>query len=432
MKVIISVLAVIVLTASVSESITPQQIKKAEHLKNTVVELFNQGDFRQAIPLLKEVLLIDPSDTTASRYLSVAEQQIVEPLCKEAADAYRAGDYLDAIEQWEKILEDNPNDIRVEKMIEMTKNLIYDTTLNSMYALVNNFIKEGDYENAVNELEKIVTINPHDEDARALLVSVRQTLIDSKIKEHYEKAELYMKKENYVLAIAEWEKILDIDEDQKAASRLIADAMRKKMASQYADAQKLYMKGDYVESRDLYYQIMADNPRDNEVKEIIKRLNDTLNVVQKVQGEGLAWDIIRKALANHIGTNGNKQAAIAASWYAVQLEPDNNTALLIRDYLERKYISVLRVMEPPVRDMNIIDQYLFAALNHIYEGRYDLAIQECSIVIELQPQNVLALKRLGSAYYAMGKKEKARDVWKNALKLSPNDSELKQYINKTR
>ena len=82
--------------------------------------------------------------------------------------------------------------------------------------------------------------------------------------------------------------------------------------------------------------------------------------------------------------------------------------------------------------MNIIDQYLFAALNHIYEGRYDLAIQECTIVVELQPKNILAWKRLGSGYYAIGKKDKARETWERALKMAPDDSELKQFIKQTK
>jgi Flp pilus assembly protein TadD len=85
-------------------------------------------------------------------------------------------------------------------------------------------------------------------------------------------------------------------------------------------------------------------------------------------------------------------------------------------------------MEPPVGDMNIIDQYLFTALNHIYDGRYDLAIQKCTIVIELQPNNILAWKRLGSGYYAIGKKDKAKETWEKALKVAPDDPELKQFI----
>jgi Flp pilus assembly protein TadD len=112
----------------------------------------------------------------------------------------------------------------------------------------------------------------------------------------------------------------------------------------------------------------------------------------------------------------------------MQISPKNDLAIVLKNFFETKFPSVVVTMEPPVRDMDIIDQYLFAALNHIYEGRYDLAIQECKIVLDLQPENVLAYKRLGSAYFAIGSKDKAREAWEHALSLSPDDKELKKFI----
>jgi Tfp pilus assembly protein PilF len=41
---------------------------------------------------------------------------------------------------------------------------------------------------------------------------------------------------------------------------------------------------------------------------------------------------------------------------------------------------------------------------------------------------MLAWKRLGSAYYAIGKKDKARETWEKALKVAPDDTELKQFF----
>jgi tetratricopeptide (TPR) repeat protein len=196
----------------------------------------------------------------------------------------------------------------------------------------------------------------------------------------------------------------------------------------YIRAKRAYEKGNYALSRDLYYKLMTENPTDGELKIIVGRLNETINVVQKIGGKGLQWDMLRKALANHISHTGNKKASIVASWYAYQLEQGNKAIAAVQNFLEKQHPTVVRSLEPPVRDMNIIEQYLFAALNHIYEGRYDLAIQESSIIITLQPKNTLALKRLGSAYFALGRKEKARQAWKKALKISPKDKELDQFI----
>jgi tetratricopeptide (TPR) repeat protein len=293
-------------------------------------------------------------------------------------------------------------------------------------------MEADDRKSAINELEKILSIKPYDRRAREMLASARQSVMDTRTKTHYEQAELYMKEKKYDLAIEEWNKILQIDETQEAASRLIASAIREKIDAQYTEAKKLYERGDYLASRDHYYKIMVDNPTDAEVKTIIANLDETIRIVNRVEGKGKVWDMMRKSLANHIAVGSNKKAAIAAAWYAVQLDPQNTTAVAIRNLLERKYVAVMTTMEAPAGDMNIIDQYLFAALNHIYDGRYDLSIQESSIVIELQPDNVLAWKRLGSAYYAIGKKDKAREAWETALKISPDDVELKQFIKQTK
>ncbi|KKL13337.1 hypothetical protein LCGC14_2526760, partial [marine sediment metagenome] len=78
--------------------------------------------------------------------------------------------------------------------------------------------------------------------------------------------------------------------------------------------------------------------------------------------------------------------------------------------------------------MDIVEQYLFAALNHIYEGRYDLAVEESGIVLKLTPNSIMAMKRMGSAYYLMGKKAQAGEVWRRALKITPDDDELQGFL----
>ena len=58
-------------------------------------------------------------------------------------------------------------------------------------------------------------------------------------------------------------------------------------------------------------------------------------------------------------------------------------------------------------------------------------------MLEVEPENVLALKRLGSALYCLGKAEnkpdvleQGRAVWKKAVKLSPDDQEIKEFLEK--
>jgi tetratricopeptide (TPR) repeat protein len=412
-------------------AVTPKQLQRIEQLKKDVVVLFKEGKFDQASPLLNEILAIDPFDKTAIRYQAIARQQVMEPFCKDAADAFQNKDYAKAIEVWDKLAKMSPDDLRFATLIENTKDLITDKTTNEMYRHAEQFIKDGDYRSAINELEKILAVRPYDRQARSLYNNAKTNVVDARTKKHYDQAEVYMKEKQYDRAIGEWKKILEIDQTQEAASRYIASAVKEKMGSTYAEAKQAYERGNYITARDYYNRILADNPTDIDVKTMIARLDDVVKVSLKIEEKSQAGDMMRKALSNYIAVDGNRKASMAGAWYAFQLNPSSLT-IAVKGFLELKYVSILSTMEAPVGDMNIVDQYLFAALNHIYEGRYDLAIQECTIVIELQPGNILAWKRLGSGYYAIGKKDKAREAWEKALKLAPDDTELKQFIKQIR
>jgi tetratricopeptide (TPR) repeat protein len=408
-------------------AVTPKQLERIEQLKKEVAVLFKEGKFDQATPLLNEILAIDPFDKTAARYQAIARQQVMEPFCKDAADAFQNENYAKAIEVWDKLAKMNPEDRRFAALIETTKDLITDKTTNDMYRHAEQFIKDGDYRSAINELDKILAVRPYDRQARSLYNNAKSNVVDARTKKHYDQADAYMKEKQYDRAIEEWKKILEIDQTQEAASRYIASAVKEKMGSTYAEAKQAYERGDYITARDHYNRILADNPTDIDVKTMIARLDDVVKVSLKIEEKGQAGDMMRKALSNYISVDGNRKASMAGAWYAFQLNPSSLT-IAVKGFLELKYVSILSTMEAPVGDMNIVDQYLFAALNHIYEGRYDLAIQECTIVIELQPGNILAWKRLGSGYYAIGKKDKARESWEKALKITPDDAELKQFI----
>ncbi len=413
--------------ATGADAVTPKQLERIEQLKKEVVVLFKEGKFDQANPLLNEILAIDPFDKTAARYQAIARQQVMEPFCKDAADAFQNENYAKAIEVWDKLVKMNPDDRRFAALIETTKNLITDKTTNEMYQHAEQFIKDGDYRSAINELEKILAVRPYDRQARSLYNNAKSNVVDARTKKHYDQADAYMKEKQYDRAIEEWKKILEIDPTQEAASRYIASAVKEKMGSTYVEAKQAYERGDYITARDYYNRILADNPTDIDVKTMISRLDDVVKVALKIEEKGPAGDMMRKAMNNYIAVDGNRKASMAGAWFAFQLNPSSLT-IAVKGFLELKYVSILSTMEAPVGDMNIVDQYLFAALNHIYEGRYDLAIQECSVVIELQPGNVLAWKRLGSGYYAIGKKDKARETWEKALKIAPDDTELKQFI----
>ncbi|MBD3272588.1 MAG: tetratricopeptide repeat protein, partial [Elusimicrobia bacterium] len=100
-----------------------------------------------------------------------------------------------------------------------------------------------------------------------------------------------------------------------------------------------------------------------------------------------------------------------------------------------KYIAYLEEAHPAIakkhvkiQGVNVLDQILQNALNHIYAGQYVEAITECKRALKLDPHSVLAMKRLGSAYFALGNKKEAYDIWQEALDIDPRDEELREFL----
>lgn len=62
--------------------------------------------------------------------------------------------------------------------------------------------------------------------------------------------------------------------------------------------------------------------------------------------------------------------------------------------------------------------------------KFNQALLRCRDAIVLEPDNALAYTRMGSIHYAMGQKERARAVWRQAQALKPEDEELQRYLDK--
>jgi len=57
-----------------------------------------------------------------------------------------------------------------------------------------------------------------------------------------------------------------------------------------------------------------------------------------------------------------------------------------------------------------------------------MAGKECEEVTLLDESNVMSWTRLGSAYYMMGDKDKAKKAYQKALELKPGDPVISQFM----
>jgi len=75
-----------------------------------------------------------------------------------------------------------------------------------------------------------------------------------------------------------------------------------------------------------------------------------------------------------------------------------------------------------------MDQMLFDARQAFRQRHYDVAITTCEKILRKDPDQIAALKIMGSGYYMLEEYERARHVWTYALQIAPDDPDIPQYM----
>jgi len=78
----------------------------------------------------------------------------------------------------------------------------------------------------------------------------------------------------------------------------------------------------------------------------------------------------------------------------------------------------------------LIKEKLKKAARGFYIQQFDMAAQECEEVVLLDEKNHMAWTRMGSAYYMMSDKERAKKAYLKALELNPDDLITLEFVRK--
>ncbi len=242
-------------------------------------------------------------------------------------------------------------------------------------------------------------------------------------------------KKDYKTAISLWEQILQIDPGQKNPEKLISMARAKitdNISASAEDYNRLINSGDYQKALEKLGKILeADptNPKWNEQKDKLEKF--ITGVTPSITAGGKIPYLLRKSVDGYLGYEKDERIPVLASRYAWQLEKSNNLTSKVFVFMDKEYTEIARleVMDPA---KNVVDQKLDVILGAIREGKNEYAAMEGELVAALEPDNLLALKLLGSAYYAQGKTAQARVAWEKGLKIAPNDPELNKFLPKVK
>lgn len=251
------------------------------------------------------------------------------------------------------------------------------------------------------------------------------------IQTYYQEALDYYAKGDLRRAIGKWNEVLKIDPGQKSAQSMVLQA-RKRIEGLTEKRRKrtfeLIALGRYEDARLEIQALLDQDPGHPLIDALQTRLEDVVKVAKVLKPEGKPARMAVLGLKGWLVFPQDLRLAYDGLRYAVELDP--------ADARYKRFLELVLDQKPDLADdavtpgMKLMPYLQTVAVNDIYDAKYVHAIAALNEILALEPDDALALKRLGSAYYSLGKKQRARDAWLRALRLQPGDKTLKKFLAK--
>jgi len=197
----------------------------------------------------------------------------------------------------------------------------------------------------------------------------------------------------------------------------------------YKEAMAHYEKGFYFRAVEKLSSALSLDPKNTEIKEKLDKLEEISKVIPQQTRAGKEPDLVREGIMRYL--ENDVEGMLNIFRYLRSIEPENRSINEVIRIVKKK-TGIEEPEEKLVKGMNLVDQKLSESLQSFYDGKYNRVVELCNAVIMIEPGNALAYKRIGSAYYAIGQKEKAVEAWEKSLKLNPADRSLLVFLKRAR
>jgi len=219
------------------------------------------------------------------------------------------------------------------------------------------------------------------------------------------------------------EKVVEAENDMDAEARQLKEDKFKML---YQEAIQDYNRGMFSTAYEKFTKASELFPDDSLIPLYIERLKTVTEVISQYMSPGKEGDLVRRGVSYYV--DGDGKNAVKTIAYALSIVPENFTIERLLNRLEEK-TSIKAEKVSPMAGLTVVDQKLYECLISFRKRDFWTAISICEQILVLEPENVAALKRMGSAFYALGEKEKAKEIWRKSLNIQP-DPKLEEFIRK--
>lgn len=254
------------------------------------------------------------------------------------------------------------------------------------------------------------------------------------IQQYYDEALKYYATGDYRMAVMKWTEILKEDADQRSAQTMILEARQK--IAQLTRKRRLIISahiasGRYSKARHELQALLDQDPGDPQLVSLQARLESVIQLAPQIAPADKAATMAILGLKGFLGLPPDHRLAHNALRYACELS--------MSEHRYDKFLALLLAAAPSLANedavtpgMKFLEYKHFVAIHQIYDAKYHLAVGTLGEILVLEPDDLMALKRLGSAYFSLGRMTEARKAWGAALALAPKDKTLLKFMKKTR
>lgn len=235
------------------------------------MDFYQRGKLRETIAVWNEVLKADPSHELASRYLEAAQvelDKLVEEHYQKAQEYYNEGRWAEAINEWNAVSRLRPEDAWVREKIESIKK-----TMDEHFNLGMTHYEQGNYAQAIKEWQRVLEWDAHyyraTENIEKASLKIKEMEAASReriIGEYFEKGLEYYKAGDYLEAVKEWRRTLDIDPQQKEALHHINLVVKE----YFETGMEMYHNNKFTEAIEEWKKALSVNPDYDQARSMIK------------------------------------------------------------------------------------------------------------------------------------------------------------------
>lgn len=259
--------------------------------------------------------------------------------------------------------------------------------------------------------------------------AVKNTLA---VKQYYQEALDLYAREDYRAAIIKWTAVIKEDPDQRSAQTMILNA-RKRIAIQTREKRRQAFEfiaaGDYRKAALALQGLLDQDPGDPELEATQRRLESIIKLAPEIAPRSKAARAAVLGLKGYLALPPDLRLAHNALRFAWEVAPNEELYKQLVGLLYEEYPSLITA-DAVTPGMKLLEYKHHVALHQIYDAKHHQAVLTLNEILMFEPGDLMALKRLGSAYYSLGRMDDASAAWSAALKIAPRDKTLTHFLGK--